>query len=519
MNENDIPSVPLNTHHGELSIDDIHALNKTIFAQYYPVINSNSKFIIAKRLDFPKTTDRLEIELNQKNIVRCKNLDAYLEEFLALKIQIVNSITEQEDINLVTSKILKDNNCLWNMGKFSEKYHPEYDMACQGCQLVRKFIKTKIDDSNRKVIIKCGKLARTEPYELKLENTYISNVVSNYVKKDFKAYREMLSNDSLEFLNQEKSATSLISKSYINTILISSLIEAKMTRMNMPHSRIIYLGFICKDNGYILIENNKIMKLEDLNKILESGVNDPRASAMDVYNFFKTPIIRTIINQLLASLHFLSYYSFTFGKYGLNNIGFERKKFEYTYDGVNVNGEYILKYMDLTHSSITIRSIDRSKVTRVTDVDTLDNMYYLNELDLLNLEEVVLSDGKWIKLSNISSMILYEKYRHLGFILSASILDFYAYFISLMSYNKFFDSFINDSNYNWIWFDMWRPEEYEIIKHRIQTPLLTKVDVLAALTNVYMRTDITNRIWLTYKRKMHMSQNTFTIASPSQATN
>ena len=517
FDESNIPPVPRTSIPRDLDRTQTAVLNRLLYPDYDYTNKAGVKLVQTKRLEFPKITDETQLMLSTKNLTLCKNIDNYLEDFLKVKIELIRSITDQDvdGLTRAINSILTDNSCLWNMGKYAERHHREFDMACEGCKLLRRFIKER---EQKNVTVQCGKLAIHGPFDLKLEETFNYNLLSHLEEKPFKGYRELLSVEGVDFLDQENSAKSLTSNAYLNNIIISSIVESKMTRMNMPHSRIIYFGFICRNNGYTLIENNKIMKLEDLNRIIESGHNDPRASAMDAHNFFSMPIIRTIINQLLASLHLLSYYSFTFGKYGLNNIGFERKRVEYTYDGVSITGEYALKYMDFTNSSMTVRSVDRAKVTRVSDTDTLQSGYHMDELDLLNLEEINLSDGKWIKLSDTRSMILYEKYRHFGFILKASVLDFYAYFIAIMSYNKFFDSFINDSNYNWIWYDMWRPEEYEMIKYKLRSPLLSKTDVLAALTNIYMRADITDRIWRMYKQRMQMTINSYNMASPTQSS-
>ncbi len=289
--------------------------------------------------------------------------------------------------------------------------------------------------------------------------------------------------------------------------------------------------------------------VNDTTKLLVKAINTTRRiDSMNVPiepigdKYLKPSITKGIILQLVSLLHYLKDYDFSLGGAGLDNLLFDSRPTSYQYDDVTIMSEITLKLNELGFAGITVKDDKRdvlplgmeTKITRLynySDTDSLRitaNPFVPVVITMKIIPSLDISDGLScsipgnnnsdksylvyrINTSSSSTIekngILFSYFQHLGIPLYQSSFDLYTLWLMLMTFPKFYDSVMSDTNLKRVWISLWVPEEYDnmdIRLRKIHTDKATNIkcsmgtdrlELIRFLSDFRLRCDATDMVW------------------------
>ena len=410
-----------------------------------------------------------------------------------------------------------DDECLCKMGWGVRPYVNKY--FCVPCELMRRLSSSVKVPEDKILKIEVGK------YEgRKIHITTFLDTYNNYYNDEsFQGiFTTMISKQiNLElcdnaFIDFHKKTKLYLTNSYMTNYIMNCIfITNKMMKYKMPNVP-DYVWSYCCDKEVKILRNTTV----GFNEILNSEafqVKNKLATAHTNLNPLKIEIVRSILLQLVSSLHFLSKYAYIHGKANISEVRFTVKPVSYKYEGVSISSPFILHIQPTINSSLSFES-DKGNIIRlgynsnITTINSFDfpinnreiiiNFYKTDKIskdDVLMLPEISDKMTYCYKVGehNINSFINFTNNYSIPLIHSS--FEFYCFIISLMCEDSFYVSFIEDIQMQRIWYNLWFAPEYEkMMQDLAQLKTNIKVehqDILNMVSSYTLRTDAIKFFW------------------------
>nr|QBK91038.1 MAG: protein kinase [Pithovirus LCPAC202] len=443
-------------------------------------------------------------------------VDRALEKIDQIRNQAISELVKNPEefiIKLWEKSLSKDKSCKFQMGNnnptlkerlegninflSSDKY-----AKCNGCRLLESIVPPNGNIKNKTFSPKSGKSRGLKYSILKVEGVISKNFQTG---QQDDIIRQIVQQNELAQTCQPH--LSVLSKakyfsldSFSNRLLISWYLEKVLGKSKMPHLRKIYYGFICANDGYYLIEENKYLKFSDLNKL-------------------SPEIIFSILYQLFALFHRLRNYDLSFHVIDQNTFLLEDSPCHYEYDGVQITGEMTLKINNLSGAGISTYSRKNpDQIVRIykssTQPEKRFEKVFFKSINWSEHHELSTSPGEipksWVSYK-VSGNGLEQEQRtaflyanRMGLPLYQSSFDIYRLILLLASNSKIYEIITKDSELSKIWSSFWIPSEYKHIQKKIKSHqfcLYRGIEspdfcsLATILTGLTLRCDIVEHVW------------------------
>lgn len=280
-----------------------------------------------------------------------------------------------------------------------------------------------------------------------------------------------------------------------SSILVSWLVERTLRDKGVPHYVRLYTGFVCRQNGYLLLDHPL---LGDMRELMENGT-------------IKATTARSILVQLLSCLRALGEINFAHGAPSARHLYFSREACSYRYEGVHVKGSFTLLLGGFLHSSVTSGSVHLFPQT-VRERLAVDNSVFAPQVRKITstMSSCSLKDDTVCTPSSFTTYRLttdnanlYNYIRHSGVPLFLGSFDLYCFVVSLMAFEPFYSSVKGDEELDRLWRMMWLQEELSSVERNIQSfhrgksndeipTSSSTVDIIKGFT---LRCDVLSLLW------------------------
>lgn len=282
----------------------------------------------------------------------------------------------------------------------------------------------------------------------------------------------------------------IISEMLTHSVSIQWLLDDYLTRQGLPHIQKLHTAFICGDTGYGLYESPDLGSFSSFQD--EAKVASATAQS-DLRAPLSALVARSLVAQLIATLHALSPLKFTHGQPGVGALLFSRDLADYAYDGYRVRGPMTLKMNCLGQSSSLIPTKNvRMCCLKPEDSCCLENLPYHYNLG---------GRAGVYHLSKITTGILIALH-HAGVPMFGSSFDAYVFMTGLMSELTFYTTVQQNVELKQLWTAMWVPEELLVLEtklkdihNRTETRPLTTVEIARLFRGLTLQIGIVGKLW------------------------
>lgn len=413
-----------------------------------------------------------------------------------------------------------DMTCKGRLGKGGRPYI--ISNSCVGCTLLGRLFSRGKESSNTIITIQGGgevgkKLNINHiPYENdKLLSYKVNNLSSEYNK--IVSNLPFINSCETGYINRINKTSTFSTKSpYTNYATISSIIEQEMITSNIPGIPIFRWLYECSDG--LIVVDEEISKSNSMDILTCSEDYTIKSNVhCSIRNKLRPDVSRLLITQLILILSFLNKYDFTHGDPSLENIKITNNPCSIVYDTVKVESPFTLHIIPSEKSSITLET--ELGPTRIFNCEKYNTLKDHTDIGLKFkailgnnkiFEPCVNSNGENImcEIYQRSRILLYkitdgknfEKYTNdLGIALFPSSFDCYAFFLSFMKNDEFYESVISDLELYDIWVNMWDPEEFPFVMQSISSLRSCEISVKEFLYKFHLRCDCLKFLWGTLK--------------------
>lgn len=280
------------------------------------------------------------------------------------------------------------------------------------------------------------------------------------------------------------------SEALTHSVSIQWLLDDYLTRQGLPHIQKLHTAFICGDSGYGLYESPDLGSFSSFQDDAKIASATARA---DLRAPLSALVARSLVVQLLATLHALSPLKFTHGQSGVGALLFSRDAADYAYDGYRVRGPMTLKMSCLGQTSCLIPTKNvRMCCLKPEDMCCLENLpcnyNFGSGVGVYHLNKVM--TGILIAL------------HHAGVPMFGSSFDAYVFMTGLMSELTFYTTVQQNIELKQLWQAMWVPEELAGLDRRLQEihnrtemrPLTTE-QVARLFRGMTLQVEIVSKLW------------------------
>jgi hypothetical protein len=231
---------------------------------------------------------------------------------------------------------------------------------------------------------------------------------------------------------------------FLNYTIISSIVEKLYKKKGYPYFPTYLWSYTCNNSLNVIVNITGAVSVKTI------GMTFPR--------------MESLFKQTLLNCHFLSSFKFSHGEPSIQHISLFEEKVNYSFQGVKVSSEILLTLQPSVKSSITYK-----------------NKRYHHEKYKKNYTEPLV-ECRDVKLNHVQfsgnfedHKIYYYKIGHQSekFLVHISTgyyqksFDYVMFLASLVSESTFYDHF-KDSPYLYIWRDLWKKEEYDLLMEELR---------------------------------------------------
>ena len=420
--------------------------------------------------------------------------------------------------NFTVEDILSsDEECRCKMGWGVRPYVNKY--FCIPCEMMRRISSSIKVPEDRIIKIEVGKYegkkihitSFLDEYKKYYNNDSFQEIFDTMINRQ--VFFELCDNSFIEF--HKKTKLYMTDSYMVNYIFNCIFITNKMMKYKMPNYPDYIWSYYCDKEVKILrnltVGFNEVMNNETFQ------VKNKMATAHTNLNPLKLDIVKSILLQLVSSLHFLSKYAFIHGKPNVSELRFTLKPVNYKYDNVAITSPFTLHIQPTINSSLSFET-DKGNIVRLgynpnpiitdnfefpinnreiivnfykTDKTTKDVIPMLPEIaDKMTFCYKVGENNKrnFIKFTNNYAIPFMQ-----------SSFDFYCFIISLMCEDSFYVTFIEDIQMQRIWYNLWFAPEYEKMMEDL-AKLKTNInvghdDIINMVSRYTLRTDAIKFFW------------------------
>lgn len=416
-----------------------------------------------------------------------------VEEFTALSENVFPNDQDFDMMRLQTISALSKDPGIFTLEAYkvttlgytqSSKYFPVDDVICQATDLAEY----PINNTEIKLLGQRGRIGVPyiltvnrpngyEQYVLKKSPVVPAILYSRTPPTDlqnlipYKNDLQICGFPSLENLNY------IGSDEFTNETLIAYILDYVYSRYGLNQQGMKtylkhFLGFVCKSNGY------NLMEYADLGTLDRIGDDDKwQAYRHSIPIFSNTNVSRRevvkpeylikIFKQVIANLHFLqTTIQFTSSDCKSANIFVSNQPIKVDYEGLILDCPFTCKIGDYGKSSLTIGLTNQNIPYRLFNRDWKSDQYLRFSPFTPHIE--TLEDIPYYTVSNLFLAQLYTRLRHMGIPFYLSF-DTYTFIVSMLLDPAVFYSFFgNDDMVKYIWEPLWFQDDLQEIFSRIQ---------------------------------------------------
>ncbi len=389
--------------------------------------------------------------------------------------------------NIFDSVFLRDRACKGCLGTGKRPY--VLSESCTGCQLLSRLFKRGEEGKNKTITIQGGEMYGRElvirhyPYSLDNLSFYEEETYSKeYGIRTLESLHHMSSCEQ-GYSTRIVNTTTYGTNSFIsNYILISCILEQEMKLSEIPGIPIFRFAYECGD-GVILIDEKiaNYGNLDILTKHSEYTKSPVPTSTATRIRSLKSDVASLLLMQLVMNLSFLNNYDFTHGEPSLNSIVVTKELCEMKYEHIKLECPFTLHIIPSGFSSMTININDDllrffykgNLEPSLSHLSEISKIHFKVDLGDTTVSQVCVPSqtnknlcdnykSKRILTYNIGNTNTFDLYtRNMGIALFPSSFDTYAFFVSFMAEEAFYQAVINDEILIKIWKSIWREDEYE----------------------------------------------------------
>jgi hypothetical protein len=410
-----------------------------------------------------------------------------------------------------------DSNCMckmgWGIRPFVNRYY------CIPCEFLRRLSSTVKVPENKMLKIEVGKYAGND-YQVNLfegnYEEYTTREDCQYLYDTMIYQQTKLGLTDTTFVNfLTKTQMYTTSSPITNYIMACIFITNKMTKYKMPNIPDYVWSYQCEKT--VKVVSRTTLTFNDIINNSSFQKKNTVATAHTNLNPLKDSIVKSILLQLVSSLHFLSKYAFIHGAPNISNLKFSLKNVNYKYEDVNITAPFTLHIQPTVNSSFSFESDNGNNIRLGCVKDDVNNPFITypikNREVIINYYKTDTIPGEEIPmLPEISDKLTYcyrigndniNIFSKLMTGYSIPLMDtsfeFYCFMISLMCEDSFYVSFMEDIQLQRIWYNLWLAPEYATLMEELhKLKLNIKVeqnDILNLLSKYTLRSDALKYFW------------------------
>lgn len=409
---------------------------------------------------------------------------------------------------------------------------------CIGCELLRRISKGIKTPEDGLITIEVGNYVGQSFSITNIENffsPYIINRESNKINTKFSMINEIKLNPNVKYF----STVSPIS----NYISVCSFIYNKLNKHKMSSTPLFEWAYQCSKN-VSLVEIHPNLGIGNINVLAENSEYSKTPVSPTSRNFLalsiKNSVTISILKQIFSTLHFLADYKFCHGSPSLRYLGFSKKPVHYKYDNVDVSSPLTVHMIPSYSSVISIKS-EHSLEEGENNIRIFNKNYSnLHKQISLPIEKIEYFVGDKNVKDSVSgsfgskdsqvfpsltpmmkeldyNLILGYKignkinyYEDLttkkGINIFCDSFNAYLFLCSLMTEESFYSSFVENEALNYMWYNIWKPSEFENINNDIKTLRIREhndpvnyEELYKIVCNYTLREDGLNYMWNSIK--------------------
>ena len=401
----------------------------------------------------------------------------------------------------------------WGIRPYVNKYY------CISCELLRRLSTSVKVPENKILDIIVGKykgnkiqiIKETDKFGVYINNPKYQLIYDSLIERQVKL--ELVEKSHIDFLTNSKIYTT--SSHTTNYIMTCVFITNKMMKYKMPNFPDYVWSFYCNKNVHIV--KNVTSSFNDIINNDNFQKTNKMATAHTNLNPLKLSIVKSILLQLVSSLHFLSKYAYIHGMPNVNSLKFTMKNINYKYDNVTISSPFILHIQPSYYSSFTFDSdkgnsfrigycknefIDDFTKLPISNRELMVNYYKSNKIseEELFIHPDIAENLSYCFKVGQENINLYKNLtnEHCIPILTSSF-EFYCFMISLMCEDSFYVTFIEDVQMQRLWYNLWFSTEYNKMMEDLQQ-LKLKInvehnDIVDMVSRYTLRVDAIRYFW------------------------
>ena len=428
--------------------------------------------------------------------------------------------------NPLENVLCVDDKCLC-IGGWAERPYVNKNY-CVGCELLRRISKGVKTPEDGLITIEVGNYVGQSFSITSVENffsPYIINRESIKINTKFSMLDEVKLKPNIKYF----STTSPI----FNYISICSFIYNKLHKHKMSSTPLFEWAYQCSKN-VSLIEFHPNLGIGNINILAENSEYSKTPVSPTSRNFLalsiKNSITVSILKQIFSTLHYLSDYDYCHGSPCLRYLGFSKKPVHYKYDNAEVSSPLTVHMIPSYNSVISIKS-KQSLPENENNIRIFNrpysNIYKQTSLPIEKIEyfvghkldsnsQVFASLTPMMKILDDNLVLGYKignklnYYEDLttkkGLNLFCDSFNCYMFLCSLMTEEAFYSSFIENEMLGYIWYNIWKPSEFENINNDIKmlrirehSDPVSYEDLYKIICNYTLREDALDYIWNSIK--------------------
>jgi hypothetical protein len=418
----------------------------------------------------------------------------YDKHMINKNLETISTWNNDETYKNPLEKVLSiDDKCLCAMGWGDRPYVNKN--TCVGCELLRRVSKDVKTPEDGILMIETGNYIG-QCYSITNIENFLSPFSENF--ESLKIHEKLKLITDLKIDNQVKYFSTISPVS--NYVAVCSFIYNKLSRHRIPCIPLFEWAYQCSKNS-IIVENYPNLGIGNFNTLIENpeyGKNPVSPTARKFQSLsIKNNVMISILKQLISSLHFLSQYGFAHNSPTIKYLAFSRKAIHYKYDNIDISSPITLHIIPSYFSSVTITSTPGGETvhtgTITQDVrlfNKSNNTMYKESTNPIEKIEYFVGH-KTEKDCQVSTTLIpmmkeLEDNLVLGYKIGCKLslyldltvkrgieiysdsFNFYMFICSLLSEEAFYMSFSENEKLIMIWYNLWKPSEFEKINDQIR---------------------------------------------------
>ena len=417
----------------------------------------------------------------------------------------------------ITDVLPMDEECLCDMGWGVRPYVNKY--YCVACEFLRRLSTSVRVPENKMLDIVVGKYKGNKIQIVKESDKFTTYSINSKCQEIYDSLiqsqinLELVEKSYISFLSSTKLYTT--TSHTTNYALTCVFITNKMMKYKMPNFPDYIWSFYCNKNVHIV--NNVTQTFNDIINTETFQKTNKVATAHTNLNPLKLSVVKSILLQLVSSLHFLSKYAFTHGMPNVSSLKFTMKSINYKYDNIIINSPFILHIQPSYYSSFTFDSdksnsfrmgycknqiIDDNVSLPISNRELIVNYYKsskISENELCIHPDIVENLSYCFKIGQDNIETFRKLTNEFCIPILTSSFEFYCFMVSLMCEDSFYVTFIEDVQMQRLWYNLWFSSEYSKMMEDLQK-LKLKInvehnDIVNMVSSYTLRVDALRYFW------------------------